>query len=105
MVMKDLIIRQAVDAMVDETDFEYQHITDTDHFQQTLAKCMAEDQDLRNVLIGVDTMWIDTIIVPMIYDGMVAALLIRGGMTLFEYIYSIAICVLVGTSLGCYSCI
>ena len=113
LVMKDVYIREAMDTMIENMQqFEYRQMADTDLFEQTLAKWMANDEDLYGVFIGIDTLFIDTIIVPLLYDGMIAGLLIRdllefgeNEMSSFEFIYSIIVCVLVGLSLGCYSCI
>lgn len=113
LVLKDWCIRKAMDEMTEEMDkLEYGNMTDTDLLKEKLARWLQTDDKLYNLLVGVDSLFIDTIMVPLLYDGMVACMLIwdlwrfgQSGLSRFEFIYSIIVCVLVGISLCCYVCI
>ena len=75
LVMKDCYIRKAMDDMTQETEpFEYGNMVDTDLLKDRMLKAVRDDEDLYSVLIGVDSLFIDTILVPLLYDGMVAAM-------------------------------
>merc|ERR1711879_926068 len=113
LVLRDSYIQKVMDQMVGETEqLAYGQSSDTDLFEQRLIKCLSNDVDVYGTFISVDSLFIDTIMVPLFYDGMVAGLLIwdlvrfgEEGMSTFEFIYSIIVCVLVGISMWCYLCI
>eukprot|EP00483_Globobulimina_turgida_P003045 UN03050 len=90
----------------------YDQHCDTYVFETELRKCLSEEHNLTKVFNAMNTIFTDTIIIPLLYDLMVFILLIRylivytqSGMTEFEYVYSIMLCVLIVVAVCCSSAI
>ncbi len=113
LLFKDYYVGQLMDDMIVRSNkLNYNQHCDTYVFETELRKCLSEEHNLTKVFNAMNTIFTDTIIIPLLYDLMVFILLIRylivytqSGMTEFEYVYSIMLCVLIGVAVCCSSAI
>lgn len=110
---KDFYVKKLLDDMITTNNkLNYNKECIKEIFEAELIKSINKSRDLLSVFIAITSIFIDTIIIPIIYDTMQFVLLVRylimykkDELTEFEYIYSIILCSLIGMVLCCFVCV